>query len=236
MEVKIMLDKADALMRKVWNQLEVPCREEGVRRYMVEASTLMSPAKEKKKTAIQKARSCVAEHLKVEEETKRKNIAEEELRKTKESEVRVEDEVDTTLQKTTLVGIPPQSENEEHPPAEASEPPQLAEKEIEPVGRQALENEVSVEKIVEKIAPGHLQETEEEKEEESTSKEDSSLQRPEDNKNACQSVEELDTLRVKGQKWTPPAGKRRCSGNCVGCQKNAKILTFQTVKVATSTG
>ena len=33
-----------------------------------------------------------------------------------------------------------------------------------------------------------------------------------------------ETLRVKGQKWTPPQGHRRCSGNCSGCQRKCKEL------------
>ena len=36
-----------------------------------------------------------------------------------------------------------------------------------------------------------------------------------------------ETLRVKGQKWTPPQGHRRCSGNCLGCQRKCKDLGIE---------
>ena len=67
-EVKIVLDQADTLLRKIWSQLEEPCREEGVKRYMIEASTDMSPAKKKSMTALQQARNRVLKLLREEEE------------------------------------------------------------------------------------------------------------------------------------------------------------------------
>ena len=63
-----MLEQADKLMRKVWSQLEASCREEGVKRYMIEASTEMSPAKEKPETALQQARTPVVLIMREEEE------------------------------------------------------------------------------------------------------------------------------------------------------------------------
>ena len=39
--------------------------------------------------------------------------------------------------------------------------------------------------------------------------------------------DDLEVERVPGQKWTPPPGKRRCSGNCVGCQTKCKKLNLQ---------
>ena len=84
-EIKMMLNNEDALMRKVWSQLEEPCMEEGVKRYMVEASTKMSPAKEKRKTAMQSARKSVVEHKK-KEENENKKKSEEEKRQAREEE------------------------------------------------------------------------------------------------------------------------------------------------------
>ena len=75
-----MLENADALMRKVWSQLELSCREEGVKRFMIEASTEMSPVKEKMKTAFQQAMTRVVEIMK-EEEKEKKNEVEEKRRK-----------------------------------------------------------------------------------------------------------------------------------------------------------
>ena len=71
MDIKITLDQADELLRKVWSQLEVPYREEGVKRYMIEASTEMSPVKSKPKSAFQQAQRHVVTLLReVEEERK----------------------------------------------------------------------------------------------------------------------------------------------------------------------
>ena len=42
-DLKIRMEHADGLMRKLWNQLEKPCKEEGVRRYQVEASSQVTP-------------------------------------------------------------------------------------------------------------------------------------------------------------------------------------------------
>ena len=37
-----------------------------------------------------------------------------------------------------------------------------------------------------------------------------------------QSAGQHDVVRVKEQKWTPPEGKRRCGGQCSGCQRKCE--------------
>ena len=79
-DIKITLDQADELLQKVWSQLEVPYREEGVKRYMIEASTEMSPVKSKPKSAFQQAQRHVVTLLR-EEEEERKEEDEQKRRK-----------------------------------------------------------------------------------------------------------------------------------------------------------
>ena len=66
-DLTIKLDQADSLMRKLWSQLERACKEEGVKRFQVEASSPASPVKEKPKTELQKARLRVIELLEEED-------------------------------------------------------------------------------------------------------------------------------------------------------------------------
>ena len=67
-DLKISMGQADGLMRKIWSQLEKPCREEGVKRYQIEASSQVTPARVKQLTELQRARARVVEILKEEEE------------------------------------------------------------------------------------------------------------------------------------------------------------------------
>ena len=76
MDLKIKLDHADVLMRKIWSQLGKACKEEGVKRFQIEASTPASPVKEKPKTELQKARLRVLELLEKEEDKLQKEADE----------------------------------------------------------------------------------------------------------------------------------------------------------------
>ena len=67
LDVKITLEGGDALLRKVWRQLERACKQDNVKRYQIEASTPMTPHKVKEPTEFQKARQQVKEVLKKEE-------------------------------------------------------------------------------------------------------------------------------------------------------------------------
>ena len=236
-EVKVMLDSADELMRKVWHQLEVPCREEGVKRYMVEASSQMSPVKEKQKTAIQKARSRVADHMRDEEMT-RMNKAQAEpneadQNKRKESEIVQLTEVMSPGESNNSVSesSPPQvdGENSSEGALDHENPNQ---KETGRLDRPRIEKEDSrelleVEPTGGKIALGNAPESHKEEKEKGANKGVENPKKGAD-KTGGQPLpaDELDVIRVKGQKWTPPLGKRRCSGNCLGCRTKCKELNL----------
>ena len=233
-EVKVMLDNADDLMRKVWHQLEVPCREEGVKRYMVEASSQMSPAKEKQKTAIQKARCRVVEHLREEAEKRMKKV--EEQKKTNKKQA-INENVVVDLSAVmppgegvdTVAGIQLSQEDGEKLSAGATEQSQ---EETETQELPDLEQEDSVEMIgVETVGtkePENLQGNQKVQEGDALHQELTETQKKGSDKTGSQPLpaDSLDTVRVRGQKWTPPLGKRRCSGNCPGCQKKCKELNL----------
>ena len=61
---KISMPAADALLRKVWSRLERACKQENVKRYQIEASTPMTPVKEKPLTELRKAREIVKKMMK----------------------------------------------------------------------------------------------------------------------------------------------------------------------------
>ena len=184
-EVKVMLNDADALLRKVWSQLEVPCREEGVKRYMVEASTQMSPGKEKQKTALQKARNRVGEYLKEEEERNKK--VEEEKRNATEN-TREEEEVVPAHGSQLPLGMELHEGNVdkvveslhlpvvgEQPPVGSREVQKPTVKETGSVEMPVLEDydsaEMSEGETVEKTAPGKRHGSEKAKDDEGSSKE-----------------------------------------------------------------
>ena len=56
LDVKISMPAADALLRKVWSRLERACKKKNVKRYQIEASTPMTPVKEKPRTELRKVR------------------------------------------------------------------------------------------------------------------------------------------------------------------------------------
>ena len=64
LDVKISLSNANALLRKVWIKLERACKQENVKRYQIEASTPMTPVKEKPRTELRKARELVKAMMK----------------------------------------------------------------------------------------------------------------------------------------------------------------------------
>ena len=222
-EVKVLLNNEDELMRKVWSQLEVPCKEEGVKRFMVEASTQMSPAKERQKTALQKARQRVGEHLREEEQDRKKTANEEQSRATEKA--RSEEVADITVHGSNAqkmiegAGVLPanmtQEGTKEIPTAETVVVHKPGENKGSPVKKPELEDEDS-------------EEMREKRNLKETPVVNDDLQEQRTDKIADQSVptEGLDTMRVRGQKWTPPSGKRRCSGNCEGCRRKCKELNL----------
>lgn len=79
LDLKISLEGADLLLRKVWRQLQKLCKQERVRRYQIEARTVVTPVRARPPTELEKAREIV-EQLIEEEKATRKN----ELRKVEE--------------------------------------------------------------------------------------------------------------------------------------------------------
>ena len=88
--VKIMAKAADKTLRKIWSSIEEPCKQEGVKRYLLEASSPMTPKKLKPKSEFSKTRALVGKVLKEasEQESREKKQLEEEAKDMK----RLEDE------------------------------------------------------------------------------------------------------------------------------------------------
>ena len=166
-DVKIKLNLADDLMRKVWSQLERACKEEGVKSYQIEASTPASPVKEKPKTELQRARLRVLELLKAEED-----------RLAKEGEELKNKKLETQPQETDVGGLDIQA-----PPTAPAGPG------VQDSADQVIEvaNTIEAKSVENNSQPG-------------TS----------------------ETPRAKEQRWTPPEGKRRCGGQCKGCQQKCE--------------
>ena len=201
-DLKITLDQADELLWKVWDELEVPCMEEGVKRYMVEASTDMSPVKAKPKTAFQQAKSRVVGILKIEEEEKKKE-AERQMRNScggkdceEDRETRKEGTPQDSAAAKEVQNPPEHTRNLSQEKIPPGPPKKLSKEEDGPTKRSLVEEEAVL-----------LQE------------EVQAAGRP--------VPDILETLRLKGQKWVPPQGKRRCSGNCIGCQRKCKELGLE---------
>ena len=55
-DISITLGDADQLLRKVWRNLEKACKQEGVKRYQTEASTVFLPVKKKPPSLFMKSR------------------------------------------------------------------------------------------------------------------------------------------------------------------------------------
>ena len=194
----------------------------------------MSPAKEKQKTAIQKARCHVVEHLREEEKKRMKKVKEQ--KKTNKNQAMKEDVVvDLSAVMPpgegvdTVAGSLLSQEDGEKLPAGATEQSQ---EETETQELPDLEQEDSVETI-EVAAPGtkeqeNLQGNIMVQEGDTLHQGPAETQKKESDKTGSQPIpaDSLDIVRVRGQKWTPPLGKRRCSGNCPGCQKKCKELNL----------
>ena len=204
-DVKIVLNQADELLRKVWSQLEESCKEEGVKRYMIEAGTDMSPVKEKPKTALQQARSSVISLLRKEEEEKKKTAEQQEQ---KESENKNRDEVTESA-----VVLKPSAGALEAQAAAEEEKSQHCEKTTTSGPKKSLALEDHATREQEEALPGTP-----------TNREAAPLLQEAVQPTGRLETGLTETLRVKGQKWIPPQGKRRCSGNCTGCQRKCKEL------------
>ena len=74
LDLKISLDGEDLLLRKVWRQLEKFCKQEGVKRFQIEARSAVSPAKKKFPTELEKARVKVKQILDKEDKAKKNEV------------------------------------------------------------------------------------------------------------------------------------------------------------------
>ena len=70
-DVSITLAEADQLLRKVWRNLEEACRQEGVKKYQMEASSVMSPVRKKPPSVFMKSRKMAREQIEEEEKNAR---------------------------------------------------------------------------------------------------------------------------------------------------------------------
>ena len=77
MDLKITLEGADQLLRKVWRNLEKPCKQEGVKRYQTEATSMSSPVRKKPPTVFMKSRVMAREQLEEEQRRERRHNEEE---------------------------------------------------------------------------------------------------------------------------------------------------------------
>ena len=196
-DLKIKMDHADGLMRKMWSQLERPCREEGVKRYQLEASSQVTPPKMKHQTGLEKARAKVTIILKMEAERRAKDKKYTESRATKEAQVQVENtEKDisgnnSTCQKQEDLEILHEAEKLRDINEEGGA--QLSEM-VSSSGKEALAKE----HCPEQDPPKGKDLTKVNIKEKSTK-------------------EEGEKIRVKKQRWIPEAGFRRCGLKCPGC-------------------
>ena len=178
LDVKIKLDQANELMRKVWSQLERACKEEGVKCYQIEASTPVSPVKEKPRTEFQKARLRVKELLKEEDERQAKEAEEQKKKKleTQHDEEGLQEQNENPRTEEIILLSPAAHEVGEAAPAQVVKEVQTSET------KKAEDGDQQVDKP----------------------------------------TDELEGKRIKEQRWTPPDGKRRCGGQCQGCQNKCE--------------
>ena len=83
-DVKLTLRDADQLLRKVWRNLEKACKQEGVNRYQLEATSVMSPVRKKPPTLFTKSRIMAREQLEIEQRRERERREEEKEREREE--------------------------------------------------------------------------------------------------------------------------------------------------------
>ena len=213
-DVKIRMDQADGLMRKIWSQLEKPCREEGVKRYQIEASSPVTPARVKQLTGLQRARARVLEILKEEED--RKTQAEQVENPKEQDESQIEGE--TGIREKVEAAKETRVEEENHQQHKIQ--PQHSS-----LQSTVKEQGVQKENVCVRAPEGNDKDSEEKAQARkprqatgSSSGSDITL-RPGDLQAKETATEEEVVVRVKRQKWTPEAGFRRCGLQCQGCSQ-----------------
>ena len=99
MDIKITLEDADQILRKVWRNLEKACKQEGVKRYQSEATSVMSPVRKKPPTVFMKSRIKAREQLEEEQRTERRHREEEREKQENERMQKEKDKVGTSAVK-----------------------------------------------------------------------------------------------------------------------------------------
>ena len=186
-DLKIKMGHADGLMRKIWSQLEKPCKEEGVRRFQIEASSQVTPPRVKRHTEFQRARIRVTEIIMKEEERKAREGGKEkrsEARETQMDTTTYENKADSQIEAPKLL---PEGEI------------QCDKKEVNEVQIAARDTEEMLEVLQ---AREHISVP-------ASSVEDISALK--------ETMPDGEIVRVKKQRWTPEAGFRRCGLKCKGC-------------------
>ena len=187
LDLRLALEDSDVLLRKVWNRLEKVCKQEGIKRYQIEARTSVTPAKTRPPTELEKARERVKELLDMEKESRRKKIRKEEEEIQERAQLQKKSERLSRLllswQRHLLNSIGEQ---------EKSYPLALTYLE-EGESREQVDQDLTDRKVVQGQQTGHdMSEDDDAEAEESVS-------------------------RIKKAKWIPPEGWRRCGHGCEGC-------------------
>ena len=187
-DVKITLNDANQLLRKVWRNLEKACKQEGVNRYQLEATSVMSPVRKKPPTVFTKSRIMAREQLELEQRRERE-YREEKRENERKEKLQKEDEERAVRQL-----------------AEASQ--EKAEK----------ENEEAVLSEVMNKSERHddqMIDAEDDSTQKTDMQEDEECEDSEDETHPVQS--ETDTPRVKKAIWMAQDGFGRCGKGCEGC-------------------
>ena len=193
-DVKITLEGEDALLRKVWTQLEKACNQDKVKRYQVEAATPMTPPKEKTPTEFQKARQKV-----------RQIISKEEARQAQEKQE----------QKRTEEGLE-KLKTRELDNAESLETFQkgIVSWDCHDRGfwlRELVLDQKENAQNIDVAPPGEIDKQDTDY---ITEDEDVDIVAVEQNENQGS----VKTSRTKVPLWKAPEGKRRCGLGCTGCE------------------
>ena len=190
-DLKMFLDNENVLLRKVWRNLEKVCRQEGIRRFQIEAKSKVSPIKKKIPSELEKAKEKVQIRL------------EKERQKAKDVE-----DAQSRLKKTLCDMVKEWCNYLQFPKFHDSQLLAITYV-VENSASNMLENhkEMSApreEEVIENITLDVGSNSKVQEEAEDTTEDE-----------AEQGVE--CSSRLKKAKWLPPDGWRRCGKGCAGC-------------------
>ena len=141
LDLRISLDDADLLLRKVWSKLKKVCKQEEVKRYQIEARTSVTPAKAKPPTELAKDRERVKEILAIKKETKRNEVRRtEEERKERDKQQKQDEILSRVLQSWQRhIMTPTREQGQAHPLLALT----YLEEEQDLAGMQAVEDQIT---------------------------------------------------------------------------------------------